>query len=138
MASRPVAIRMRPIRGRLWRASKVYQRPPSQTWNQALKSIGSGTRRHADITEVAGAVARRDIHAATKGDREVGEVAADAGAVEEAAIGRSQRVSVLIVEGDVIVHEVDDRLYPAPPGDDIPELRPGKVREAVGIAVAAA
>ena len=28
VASRPRAIRMRPIRGVLWRASKVYQRPP--------------------------------------------------------------------------------------------------------------
>ncbi len=28
VASRPRAIRMRPMRGLLWRASKVYQRPP--------------------------------------------------------------------------------------------------------------
>ena len=43
VASRPVAISTRPMRGRLCRASKVYHRPPSQASNQPLKSIGSGT-----------------------------------------------------------------------------------------------
>ena len=47
---------------------------------------------------------------------EVREVAADAGPVVEAAAGGAQRVGVLIVEGDVIVHEVDDRLHPRPAG----------------------
>ncbi len=28
VASRPLAIKIRPMRGMLWRASKVYQRPP--------------------------------------------------------------------------------------------------------------
>src|SRR6516162_2844993 len=39
-ASRPLAIRIRPIRGMLWRASNVCQRPPTNASNQALKSIG--------------------------------------------------------------------------------------------------
>jgi hypothetical protein len=44
-ASRPRAISTRPMRGVLLRASKVYQRSPSQTSNQPAKSIvpqGSG------------------------------------------------------------------------------------------------
>ena len=42
-ASRPRAISTRPIRGVLWRASKVYQSPSSHTSNQAEKSIGAST-----------------------------------------------------------------------------------------------
>src|SRR5262249_43274540 len=37
-----------------------------------------GLRRYADVAEIAGAVARRDVHAAAERDREVREVAADA------------------------------------------------------------
>src|SRR5580693_5905907 len=40
IASRPLAISTRPIRGTLFRASKVYQRPPRYASNQAAKSIG--------------------------------------------------------------------------------------------------
>ena len=43
-ASLPVAISTRPIRGLLFRASKVHQRL-SKCFNHALKSIG-GTREH--------------------------------------------------------------------------------------------
>ena len=78
VASRPRAIRMRPMRGLLWRASTVCQAPPRKTSNQALKSIGDGSARHADIAQIAGAIARRDIHAAAERDRQMGEVAADA------------------------------------------------------------
>src|SRR5450432_744603 len=42
-ASRPVAIKTRPIRGLLLRASNVHQRSCRYTSNQALKSIG-GTK----------------------------------------------------------------------------------------------
>jgi hypothetical protein len=40
IASRPLAISIRPIRGTLLRGSKVYQRPPRYASNQAAKSIG--------------------------------------------------------------------------------------------------
>jgi hypothetical protein len=52
-----------------------------------IHRVGHG--RHADVTKVACAVARRDVHAPAEGDRQVGEVAADAGAVEEATVGRA-------------------------------------------------
>src|SRR4051794_12532443 len=38
-ASRPRAMRTRPMRGTLFRASNVYHCPPKNTSNQALKSI---------------------------------------------------------------------------------------------------
>src|ERR1700730_40324 len=39
-ASRPVAIKMRPTRGLLWRASNVHHLPSKYTSNHALKSMG--------------------------------------------------------------------------------------------------
>ncbi len=42
-ASRPRPIRMRPLRRRLLRGSKVHHRPPSQTSIHAAKSIGAGS-----------------------------------------------------------------------------------------------
>src|SRR5579864_1048991 len=42
-ASRPVAIRMRPIRGTTWRASKVYHLPDRYATNHPEKSIGNGS-----------------------------------------------------------------------------------------------
>ncbi len=38
-----VAINIRPMRGALWRASTVYQRPLKKTRTMALKSIGFGS-----------------------------------------------------------------------------------------------
>jgi len=43
-ASLPRAMTMRPMRGWLCRASKVYQLPPIYASNHALKSIGAGSR----------------------------------------------------------------------------------------------
>lgn len=42
-ASRPYAIAILPVRGRLWRASNVYQWLSMQASNQAEKSIGAGS-----------------------------------------------------------------------------------------------
>src|SRR5579863_5532523 len=42
-ASRPVAIRMRPMRGTTWRASNVYHWPERYASNQPEKSIGIGS-----------------------------------------------------------------------------------------------
>ena len=44
--------------------------------------------RHADVAEIAGAVARRDVHAAAQRDREVREVAAHAAALDEGVAWR--------------------------------------------------
>ena len=46
-------------------------------------------------------------------------------------------MGVLIAEGDVVVHEVDDRLHPRPARRRVAEQRPGDVGELVGLAIAA-
>jgi hypothetical protein len=49
-------------------------------------------RRHTDVAEVAGAVACRDVHATAEGDREMRDVAADAGLVVE-SLERRPRIA---------------------------------------------
>ena len=66
------------MRGRLWRASKVCPAPPRQALKHAEKSIAASTGGIPDFAEITGAVARRNIHAATQRDRQIREVAADA------------------------------------------------------------
>ena len=79
-ASRPCAISTRPMRGMLLRGSKVPL--PVEIGFEPAREIHRAVRWcHADITKVAGAIARRDVHAATEGDRQVREVATYSGAV---------------------------------------------------------
>jgi hypothetical protein len=56
---------MRPMRGWLWRASIVYQRPARKASNQALNH-GIGINRNADVAEIASAIPRGNVHAAAK------------------------------------------------------------------------
>ena len=51
---------------------------------------------------------------------------------------RPRRPGMRIAEGQVIVHEVADRLHPGPSGFDPAEQVPGDLSEAVRFAVAAA
>ena len=73
-------------------------------------------RRHADVAEVAGGVARRDVHAAAQRDREVGEVAADAFLLAEGVERGARRPRRLVVELQVLVDEVADRANARPAG----------------------
>jgi hypothetical protein len=76
VASRPCAIRMRPIRGSLCRgvegipaAAKIGLEPGAEVHRQVF-------RGHANVAEIAGAIARRNVHAAAQRDGEMGEVPA--------------------------------------------------------------
>ena len=75
-----------------------------------------GIRWDADITEIAGTIARRNVHAPAQGNREMGEVAADAASLMVRLKGSPGRSGVLVAEGDVLVHEITDRLHAPPPG----------------------
>ena len=66
------------MRGMLWRASKVYQLPDEIDLEPGREIHRRVVRRHADVAEIAGAIARRDVHAAAERDREMREVAAHA------------------------------------------------------------
>src|ERR1700733_12204005 len=90
---------------------------------------------HADIAEMAIDVARGDVEAATEGQREMGEVAADADAFVEGLERRPGRARLQIVELDVLMHEIADRLHTAPSRHDRAEHVPGHLAQSVGIAI---
>ena len=53
----------------IWRASNANHRPPRKTSNQALSP--SGRPGDANIAEIAGAIAGRNVQTATEGDCQV-------------------------------------------------------------------
>ena len=71
-------------------------------------------------------------------DREVREVATDAGAVDEAAVGGPERIGIRVIEDDMAIDEITDRLDAAPSRRCLPERRPGEVAQTIGVAIAAA
>src|SRR6516164_3370537 len=92
--------------------------------------------RDADIAEIASAIARRDVHAAAEGDRQMREIATHAGAVTITFPRRPAVAGVLVAEGDMAVDVVEDRLHPAPTEWRGLEQRPGDVGQPVGLAIA--
>src|SRR5258708_17944792 len=71
-------------------------------------------RRHADVTEIAGAISRRNVHAAAERHGQVRIVAADALALVEYFPRRHGRAYVLVTECSVVVIEGANRLYSRP------------------------
>src|SRR5512135_277957 len=71
-------------------------------------------RRHPNITQIAGAIARGNIQASAEGDGEVGEVAADAGSFRVRLPGRQVRPRLRIVKVEVLVNKIADGLDPSP------------------------
>src|SRR5271166_1965239 len=66
------------------------------------------------------------------------EVATDAGALEIGFVGGPGRARVLVVEYDMAVDEIADRLDPPPASRRIAEKVPGDLAQLVGFYVAAA
>src|SRR5215831_14745904 len=93
--------------------------------------------RHADIAQITGAVACRDIHAAAEGYGEVRIIAADASAIAVGFPGRPAWARVFIPEGNVLVNEVADGLDAPPTDRRLPEQRPCNLGEPVGLAITA-
>jgi hypothetical protein len=56
--------------------------------------------RYADIAQIAGAVSRRDVHAATESDGEVGVIPADASAIAESFPSRPACARVFVAKGE--------------------------------------
>src|SRR5215213_9064236 len=76
-------------------------------------AYGPGFRR-TDVAEIAGAIARRNVHAAAERDGEMGVIAADALAFRVSLPRRPGGARVLVSEGDVTVDEVANRLNSGP------------------------
>src|SRR5258705_9988394 len=93
---------------------------------------------HADVAEIAGAIARRNVHAATERDGEVRVVATHALAFIERLPGGFGRARMLVAESDVAMDEIADRLHTRPPGWRLFEEVPGHLGQAVRLAIATA
>ncbi len=137
-ASRPRAIRIRPMRLELLRGSNTHQRPSRKTSIQAAKSSGRVGLGFAELAQIAGAVAGRDVHATAKRDRQMREIAADTVPPGQRLRRRARRVGLHVVERDGCVHEVADRLHPRPARRRALEQAPRLVRQDIRVAVAAA
>ena len=79
---------------------------------------------HADITEIPGAVSRRNVHAAAKRHREMGKVSANAYPFLMAFGSRSIAACVVISKFDLIVNVVADGLHTLPAPAKPAELGP--------------
>jgi hypothetical protein len=91
---------------------------------------------NADVSEIAGAVAGRNVHAAAERDGEMGEVPADADAFVHGIAGATSWARVGITKADLRMNEIADRLHTQGAGQ-LSELRPGEIGELVAIAIAA-
>ena len=76
---------------------------------------------HADIAEIAAAIACRDVDAAAQGDRQVGEIPAHPLALLIGIPRRLGRPGEMIAELDMIMGEFDNRLDPFPARLDMAE-----------------
>ena len=65
-------------------------------------------------------------------------VAADAGAFVECLRGAARGAGILVVEGDVVMNVVADGLHARVPRSRAAEELPGRLRQQVGLAIAAA
>src|SRR5271163_3237277 len=63
------------------------------------------------VSQVSGAVTRRNIHAAAESDGQMREVAADAHTLVKRLPSRSRRARSLIIESNMIMNKITDRLH---------------------------
>jgi len=76
---------------------------------------------HANVAEMAIDVASRNVEAAAKRDREMGEVSTHSDTFIEGFKRRSGRSRLQIVKLDVPMHEIANRLHAPPAGGDFTE-----------------
>jgi hypothetical protein len=107
-------------------------------FNPCGKIHGHVGRGKADVSDVTGAIARRDVQATAEGDCKMRVVAANAAAFLVCFERRSGGAGVLIAEDYVIVHEVADRLHPGPTKRSVSEEPPSLVGQTIGLTVTTA
>jgi len=88
-----------------------------------------GICRHSNIPEIAGAIACGNIEAAAESDREVRKISANALTLLKGSHGAPSGIRVLIIEGDVAMDKVANRLDSLPSCRGVTEKRPGSVHQ---------
>src|SRR6185369_9079211 len=81
---------------------------------------------------------RWNIHATTKGDSEVGIVAADPASSMENLRCTARGASVLVVEDNMVVNVIADRLHSRISWRHAAEELPGRLGQQIGLAITAA
>ena len=94
-------------------------------------------RWQADVSDVAGAIARRNIEAAAERRGEMCKVAAHALALVIGLVRRPRRARILVAEIHDVVDVIADCLHTRPARRHIAEEAPGFVRQPIGLAIAA-
>jgi len=93
--------------------------------------------RNACVAEVAGAVASRNVQVAAEGDRQMGEITADTGAISKGLAGALVRRGGAVIKADVLMHPVGDGLHQRPAGLDAAEGGLGPIHQGRGVAIGA-
>jgi CoA-transferase family III len=93
---------------------------------------------HADVAKMAIDVTRGNVEATAESDGEMGEIATDADPLVERLERSASRSGLLIIELDMAVHEVANRLHASPSWRRRSEHVPGRLTQPVGFAIAAA
>ena len=93
--------------------------------------------RDADVAQVAGAIAGRNVHASAERDRQVRKVAADALSLSVDLPGGLHRAREFVAERDVSIDEVANGLHAPPAGRGLGEQFPSDFGQPVGFAISA-
>src|ERR1700690_3823918 len=110
---------------------------PEVDFETRVEIQGRRAGRHADVAEIAVAVARGNVEATAQRDRQMGEVAAYADTLGQRVVCCARGPSFGVAEPEAPMNEVADRLHPRPPAIDAAEARPGEIREQLGLAISA-
>jgi hypothetical protein len=117
----------------------VEGKPPSVEEN--LEPCAEIHRRgipgHADLAEIAGAIAGGNVHAAAQRHGEMSKIPADADALGMSFGSHAVAARVVVAEFNVVMHVVADRLHALPAAIDTAEQRPREVGKFLRVAVAA-
>ena len=111
-------------------AAKVHLEPGGEV--HGLRRSGN-----PDVTQIARAITRGNIHTPTESDRKMGVIATDTHALIvgfERGLGRT---SMLVAKRKMPMHEIANRLHARPAQWRLPEQRPCRLGESIGFAVAA-
>src|SRR5690242_20083704 len=93
--------------------------------------------RDTDVTKIAGAISRRNVHASAKRQGQMCEITAHPPSLLERLPGGSGRTSVCVVKYDVVVNEVADRLHARPSRRRATKQLPRDLGQSDSIAISA-
>ena len=111
--------------------------PVEKNFRPGVEVHQRGIERYADISEIAVAIARGNVHGPAERDGEMREVAADTEPLFQTLHSGARRARMRVAEFEMIVDEIENRLHARPARFHVAELRPGETAELVDLAIPA-